>query len=313
MDKAAAWDVVASFLTSLAFEKGLAENSREAYQRDLGDFIDYCVNKGLDDWDDVSPVDITRYLNELYDLGIAPATINRRLSALKGFFIYINREGICSNDPARTVKGPRSRRKLPLVLDYPQIEKLLDQPDTGTPIGIRDCAMLELMYGCGLRVSELVGLKLDALRFDGDILMVKGKGDKSRLVPVGGCAREAVVKYISEARPLLVRDRRKAQEAIFLTQKRGSPMTRQGFWKILLGYVRSAGLVMEVTPHTLRHSFATHLLEGGAGLREVQELLGHVSIATTMIYTHIDRSHLYEVVMSCHPRNRRIELSIVSP
>ena len=304
MDKAAAWDVVASFLTSLSLERGLAENSRDAYQRDLGDFIEYCDRKELNEWDEVAPADVIRYLNEMHDLGIASTTVNRRLSALKGFFSFINREGICCRNPAGNVRGPRSRRKLPIVLDIPQIERLLDQPDTSTPIGMRDCAMLELMYGCGLRVSELVGLKLDALRFDNEILMVTGKGDKSRLAPVGGCARVAVTKYLAEFRPLLVRDLRKAQEAIFLTQKRGTPMTRQGFWKILRGYVRSAGLEGEVTPHTLRHSFATHLLEGGAGLREVQELLGHVSIATTMIYTHIDRSHLYEVVMSCHPRNK---------
>ncbi|MDP8238458.1 MAG: site-specific tyrosine recombinase XerD [Candidatus Hatepunaea meridiana] len=302
MNNDVAWNTVAAFLTSLALEKGLAENSRLAYRRDLGDLIDFCNRRELKDWDDVTTADITAYLNELYDLGIAPATVNRRLSAFRGFFTFLNREGMCKSDPARVVTGPRSRRKLPSVLTIPQIETLLDQPDLSAPIGIRDHAMIEMMYGCGLRVSELVGLPLDALRLKGEILMVKGKGEKTRLVPVGGYAREAVAKYLSEVRPGFVRERKLTQDAIFLTQKRGTPMTRQGFWKILQAYIRTADFKIEVTPHTLRHSFATHLLEGGAGLREVQELLGHSSIETTMIYTHIDRSHLLEVVRTFHPR-----------
>ena len=199
--------------------------------------------------------------------------------------------------------GPRRRRKLPVVLTITQMEKLLEQPDTTTPAGIRDRAMLEMMYGCGLRVSELVGLPLDAVKMEGKVIIVTGKGGKSRLVPTGGYAREALTEYMKEARPQFVRDRRLTRDAIFLSQKLGKPMTRQGFWKILRGYVVQAGLSGDITPHTMRHSFATHLLEGGAGLREVQELLGHASIETTMIYTHIDRSHLYEVVKTFHPRN----------
>ncbi len=303
MNTDAAWQAVASFLTSLSLEKGLAENSRKGYQRDLGDLIEFCDRRGLKDWNDVTSAEIIRYIGELYDLGIAPATVNRRLSAFRGFFAFMCREDFCKSDPTRTITGPHSSRKLPLVLEIPQVEKLLDQPDAATPVGIRDRAMLETMYGSGLRVSELVGLKLDALRFEGEILWVTGKGGKMRLVPVGGYARAALEKYMREVRPSLMRDRRKAREAIFLTLKRGTPMTRQGFWKILQGYVRAADLSVEVSPHTLRHSFATHLLEGGAGLREVQELLGHASIETTMIYTHIDRSHLLEVVRTFHPRN----------
>ncbi|MCF7810678.1 site-specific tyrosine recombinase XerD [bacterium] len=302
MNKDSAYEAVASFLTFAALEKGLAANSREAYRLDLSDFVEFCDNNDLQTLDNVTPALIVHYLTELFDLGIAPATISRRLSSLKGFFKYLHRDGLCSQDPARTVKGPRSRRKLPVVLDIAQIEKLLEQPDQDTPIGIRDRAMLELMYGCGLRISELVSLKLDAIRFDGEILMVTGKGSKTRLIPVGGYARKALAKYLEQVRSSLVRERRKTLDAVFLTQLRGAPMTRQGFWKILRGYVTSANLTIEVTPHTLRHSFATHLLEGGAGLREIQELLGHVSIATTMIYTHTDRSHLYDVIMSCHPR-----------
>ena len=302
MDTDSAWDTVAAYLTSLALEKGLSENSRVAYQRDLADLIDYCTRREISNWNDVTSADISRYLNELYDLGIAPATVNRRLSAFRGFFPFLCREGICEADPARVVIGPRSRRKLPSVLTIPQVETLLAQPDLNTPAGVRDRAMLELMYGCGLRVSELIALTLDAPRMDGEILFVRGKGDKTRLVPVGGYARDAVMKYLSEVRPGLVKDRRQARDAIFLSLKLGKPLTRMGFWKILRAHVQAAGIKEEVTPHTLRHSFATHLLEGGAGLREVQELLGHSSIETTMIYTHVDRSHLYEVVKTFHPR-----------
>jgi len=302
MDTDAAWNTVAAYLTSLALEKGLSENSRSAYQRDLADLIDYCSCKGISGWNDITSADISRYLNELYDLGIAPATVNRRLSAYRGFFTFLCREGILQADPARVVIGPRARRKLPSVLTIPQVEALLAQPDLNTPAGVRDRAMIELMYGCGLRVSELITLTLDALRMDGEILFVRGKGDKTRLVPVGGYARDAVMKYLSEVRPSLVKDRRQTKDAIFLSLKLGKPLTRMGFWRILKAHVAAAGIKEEVTPHTLRHSFATHLLEGGAGLREVQELLGHASIETTMIYTHVDRAHLYEVVKTFHPR-----------
>ena len=302
MDTDTAWNAVASFLTSLSLEKGLAANSRAAYQRDLGDLIDFCGRKGIKSWQDVASADISRYLNELYDLGIAPATVNRRLSAFRGFFAFLCREGICQSDPARVVIGPRSRRRLPPVLTITQVEKLLAQPDQNTPAGIRDLAMLEMMYGCGLRVSELIGLQLDALRMQGIILRIVGKGENTRLVPVGGCAREALAKYLSEVRPGLIRDQKRTRDAIFLSIKLGKPLSRMGFWKILRRYVLEAGIGEDVSPHTLRHSFATHLLEGGAGLRDVQELLGHASIETTMIYTHIDRSHLYEVVKTFHPR-----------
>ncbi|HHE46693.1 MAG TPA: site-specific tyrosine recombinase XerD, partial [Bacteroidetes bacterium] len=233
MDTDSAWDAVASFLTSLSLEKGLAANSRAACQRDLGDLIDFCGRKGIKSWRDVASVDISRYLNELYDLGIAPATVNRRLSAFRGFFTYLCRERICESDPARVVIGPRGRRRLPPVLTIPQMEKLLAQPDIGNPAGIRDRAMMEMMYGCGLRVSELIGLRLDALRMQGVILQVKGKGDKTRLVPIGGYARAALAKYLSEVRPGLVRDRRSARDAIFLSMKLGKPLSRMGFWKIL--------------------------------------------------------------------------------
>lgn len=303
MDVDSAWNAVAGFLTTLSLEKGLSGNSREAYNHDLGDLIDFCTRRGISGWDKITTADLTKYLGELYDLGIAPATSNRRLSAFRGFFAYLQREGICESNPASIISGPRSRRKLPDVLTYEEIKLLLNQPDLSTPAGIRDRAMLEVMYGCGLRVSELVSLKRDDFILDGKLLKVRGKGDKQRIVPVGGCAVEALEHYRTQVRSGLIRNPRDAGEVIFLSQKLGKPLTRQGFWKILRGYVFAAGIKSEVTPHTLRHSFATHLLEGGAGLREVQELLGHASIDTTMIYTHIDRNHLLEVLRTFHPRN----------
>jgi len=303
MNTDAAWSAVAGFLTSLALEKDLAENSREAYRRDLGDLIEYCQRCGIGLWSDVKSADITRYLTELYDLGIAPATVNRRLSAFRGFFAWLCREGTCQTDPAKLVSGPRARRRLPNVLTIAEVEKLLAAPNLSNPIGIRDRAMLEVVYGCGLRVSELVNLKLDAFRLDGRLLLIQGKGGKQRLVPIGGYATQAVTDYLQKIRPLWVRDVRKTQDALFLTQKRGAPMTRQGFWTILKAHTTTAGIETRVTPHTLRHSFATHMLEGGAGLRDVQELLGHASLVTTTIYTEIDSAHLYEVVKTFHPRN----------
>ena len=303
MDDDAAWSAVAGFLTSLALEKDLADNSREAYRRDLADLIDYCRRSGAADWAGVKPADITRYLTELYDLGIAPATINRRLSAFRGFFAWLCREGAIPSDPAKLLSGPRARRRLPNVLTIAEVEKLLAVPDTATPIGLRDRAMLEVAYGCGLRVSELVNLQLGAFRLENRLILIRGKGGKERMVPVGEFAARAVGDYLQKCRPLWVKDVRRAGEALFLTQKRGAAMTRQGFWTILKSLTTKAGITTRVTPHTLRHSFATHLLEGGAGLRDVQELLGHASLVTTTIYTEIDKDHLYEVVKTFHPRN----------
>lgn len=207
------------------------------------------------------------------------------------------------DDPTELITGLTTRRRLPDVLTVNEIEALLGAVDTSNAPGLRDKAMLELAYGCGLRVSELVGVKVTDFIMDGAILKVTGKGSKERLVPVGGYAREALVDYINRGLPGLKRDRAKSQGRLFLSAKLGKPLTRVGFWTLLKGYVSKAGLTSRVTPHTLRHSFATHLLEGGAGLREVQELLGHASIDTTMIYTHVDRTHLLEVVRTFHPRN----------
>ena len=303
MDEAKAWDAVAGFLTGQALEKGLSEKTCEAYRNDLGNLIDFCVQRSITDWDDVTPLDITRFIGELYDLGISPATVNRRLSAYRGFFSYLAREGILKTNPAKLVTGPRAGRKLPHILSPENISAILEQPDNSTPAGLRDRAILELMYGCGLRVSEVIAVRLESFVLEGKLLAVTGKGEKQRLVPIGGMAQKAVVDYLSQGRPRLVREPRKAGSFLFLSVKLGKPVSRQAVWLMIKKYTREANPELNVTPHTFRHSFATHLLEGGAGLRDVQAMLGHVSIDTTMIYTHIDRSHLIEVVRTFHPRS----------
>jgi len=290
------------FLTMVSLEKGLAENTSRSYRLDLEDLLRFLADESVSEPTAVKTLHISRYIGKLYDLGIAPATISRRLSAFRGYFAYLQREGVIKKDPAELVESPKALRHLPEVLSVAEVERLIAAPDAQTPAGIRDRAMLELGYGCGLRVSELVSVKIGDFLLEGKILKVTGKGGKQRLVPVGECARNAIERYMQVVRPTLIKDRAAAKDALFLSLKLGTGMTRAAFWQHLQGYLLTAGLSRKITPHTLRHSFATHLLEGGAGLRDVQELLGHASIATTTIYTHIDRSHLIEVVRSFHPR-----------
>lgn len=290
------------FLTMVSLEKGLALNTTKSYRLDLEDLIRFLAESGIDRPDSVQTVHITEYLSKLIDLGIAPATIARRLSAFKGLFAYLQREEVIKDDPAELVESPKAIRHLPEVLTVVEVERLIAAPDPQTDGGLRDRAMLELGYGCGLRVSELVSVKLGDFLLEGKILKVTGKGGKQRLVPVGECARNAIELYMQKVRPKLIKDRALLKDALFVSLKHGTAMSRIAFWQNLQGYLLKAGLTRKITPHTLRHSFATHLLEGGAGLRDVQELLGHANIATTTIYTHIDRSHLIEVVRSFHPR-----------
>ncbi len=311
MNKERAWDTVAGFLTYLALEKGLSENSREAYQNDLRDLIDFCVETRIRNWNNITPVNLTEYISKLFDLGIASSTISRRLSAYRGFFHYLRLEDIVKKNPAKLIPPPGKSRKLPEVLALSDIESIITQIETVVEnenalqknARIRDRAMFEMLYGSGLRVSEIVDLKLESILAKGKVLDVFGKGSKNRLVPTGEVSRWALKRYLKEVRPELVRDSRKTRDAVFLSLKLGAPLTRQAIWQMVKKYTAAAGIKIDVTPHTFRHSFATHLLEGGAGLRDVQEMLGHVSIETTVIYTHIDKHHLLDVVRQFHPRN----------
>ena len=324
MNRELAWNAIAGFLTEIALEKGLAKNSCLAYENDLKDLIDYTVDNKIKSWHDITPLILSRYLSDLSDLGIATSTISRRLSSFRGFFNYLYREGEMKKNPAKLVSSPRIEKKLPEVLSVEQIELILKQIRLTTAQRIkaerqknkprsyiirdlkyaskRDTAMFEILYGSGLRVSELINLSFESLMMNGEFLNVTGKGGKQRLVPVGGKAQKALSDYVGTVRPQLKRDTHSAGNFIFLSIRHGKRLSRQAVWQMVKKYISDAGIEITVTPHTFRHSFATHLLEGGAGLREVQEMLGHASIETTTIYTHIDRNHLLEVVRSFHPR-----------
>ncbi len=303
MEKKHAELAVGSFLTSISLEKGLSENTKDAYQRDLSNLIDYCVDQNVTDWKTLTASNLTGYVTGLYDLGIAATTISRRLSAIRSFYRYLQRDGVVNSNPAELVSSPRQMRNLPGALTVEEINRIIAVINRSTPAGLRDWAIIETLYGCGLRVSELTGLRKEWFLMNGEVINVTGKGGRQRLVPVGLQAQHAIRRYMAEVRPKLAEKPDQARDFIFLSMKRWGPLSRQAVWNMVKQYVVAAGIMVAVTPHTFRHSFATHLLEGGASLRDIQELLGHVSIETTEIYTHVDRAHLIETIRSCHPRN----------
>ncbi len=282
-----------AFLDSLAVERGLSANTVRAYARDLRAHLAFIHSQGLRDLRRVEESHLIVYLGRLRRTGAAPATVMRKLSAVRGFYRYLVREESIGSDPTANLPAARLQRRLPSVLSVEEVTRLLAQPDPDTRRGLRDRAMLELLYATGLRVSELVHLSRGDINFDMGLVRCLGKGSKERIVPVGGPALEAVRSYLAA--------RRDAAPALFLGNK-GHPITRVTFWRIVRRYARQAGIRTPISPHTLRHSFATHMLEGGADLRAIQELLGHASIATTQIYTHVSVDRLREVYRSYHPR-----------
>ncbi|MZP28425.1 site-specific tyrosine recombinase XerD [Heliobacterium undosum] len=289
-----------AFLAHLAVERGLSGNTIEAYRRDLADLAAFLAGRGISDPADVTRPDLQDYLYHTHRRGLSAATRARRLAAIKGYFGFLFDEGISRDDPTELIDGPRLQRPLPDVLNVEEVAALLQAPPR-TIVGLRDRAMLETMYACGLRVSELIALTLDQVRLDLGLVRVLGKGMKERIVPLGGLAAAAIEEYLSRTRGTLTGHT--AEKHLFLNQ-RGKPLTRQGFWKILKAYAAEAGIAKEVTPHTLRHSFATHLLSNGADLRAVQEMLGHADVSTTQIYTHLTTGRLREVYDRSHPRAR---------
>lgn len=292
---------ITAFLEYLKLEKGLADNTQAAYQRDLEKFLAYMKKQRPDllHWKDVNKRDIIGFLAWQMDAGAAYSTVARSLSCIKSFYKFMIMEDHIAVNPTSDLETPKINRKLPKVLSIEEVDKLIEQCNVMTLLGLRDRAMLELMYGTGLRVSELLALQIDDMNFTAGFLRCLGKGRKERIVPVNRSSIEWVQRYMIRSRRELVRDQR--ERTLFLNAH-GRPLTRQGFFKILAGYAEKSGIEKEITPHTLRHSFATHLLENGADLRAVQELLGHADISTTQIYTHITRSHLREVYQQCHPR-----------
>jgi len=297
------------FLGHLSVERGLSQNTTEAYERDLRRYREFLAQQGVSDGTNASDSDIAAFVSHVSGLRrpdgrhYSAATAARSLASVRAFHRFLLQEGTSESDPSADVSRPKVPRSLPRPLTVEEIQRLVESPSDRTPASLRDRAALELLYGAGLRVSELVGLDVDDVDLDDDAsVRVVGKGDKERVVPIGRYASHAVSSYLVSGRPSLAGPRSRA--ALLLNQ-RGGRLTRQGCAKILASHVKRAGITRRVTPHTLRHSFATHLLEGGADVRVVQELLGHASVSTTQIYTLVTQEHLREVYYSSHPRARK--------
>jgi integrase/recombinase XerD len=287
------------FLDELRSGRRLSDNTVNAYARDLTDYRAFALRHGLSGWSEVTSTFVDGYFALLMKRGLSGATAARRRSALRGFHAWLARGTGGNGDPLDELPSPRRERRLPRALTVEEVEILLAQPAGEEPLPLRDRAMLELAYGSGLRVSELCGLKRADLDLANRLVTVIGKRDKQRSVPFGRAAQRALREYLDRARPLIVR---RVRHDFVFANARGQGLSRMGFWKILRGHARAAGIAGSVHPHLLRHSFATHLLHGGADLRVVQELLGHASVATTAIYTHLDRAYLREVHRTFHPR-----------
>ena len=290
--------LIEDFLHHLSVERGLAKNSVLAYGRDLAKFGRFLKRKGRTTRQ-VRRGEIDEFARRLGRDGLQAKSIARALNAVRMFFRYLVAEKVVADDPTAAVRAPRTLKALPRFLTLEEVDHLLNAPDAGSPLGLRDAAMVELLYATGLRVSELVSLRGGDLDLEGGCLRCLGKGNKERLVPMGRKAAQRLRAYLERARPALLG--KSASAALFLNS-RGGPMTRQGFWKILKNHGRAIGLRSRLSPHVLRHSFATHLLERGADLRSVQMMLGHADISTTQIYTHVNRERLRRIYRDFHPR-----------
>ncbi len=285
------------YLAVLLVERGLAANSVSAYRRDLQSYGRWLASRELEATA-CERGHLRRYVTDLRGRGLSARSAARALAALRGLYRYLVERGACRQDPTLDLESPKLMRSLPRFLSAEEVEALVASPDVSQPLGLRDRAMLETLYATGVRVSELVELTVGQLRLDPGYVRVWGKGSKERIVPVGSEARAWLARYLEKARPALDTKR---QEALFLTV-RGRGMTRQRFWGLIRGYGRRAGIATGISPHVLRHSFATHLLEHGADLRAVQAMLGHADISTTEIYTHVTRERLRSLYDSKHPR-----------
>ncbi len=291
--------LVDEFLNYLTVEKGLSKNTIMAYKTDLMHFISRMEKLGIKDAGALKRQDIMSYLLYLKDNGIGSNSISRALVAIKMFYRFLVQEHLAKDDVAGVLESPKLIRALPDVLNIAEVDKLLSAPDLRDWVGIRDRAALELLYATGMRVSEIVELTREGLNLDIGFVKCTGKGDKERIVPIGTKAKEAAARYLEKVRPKLVK--RKDDPHLFVSRL-GRKISRQTFWKMIKRYAKLARIKKEITPHTLRHSFATHLLEKGADLRVVQEMLGHADIATTQLYTHIDRTRLKSIHKQFHPR-----------
>ncbi len=284
----------------LRLEKNLSPRSLSSYNFDLTKYSRFLTRSSINNAVQASEDTVTKFLHRLHRSGLAPRSIARHISAVRGFHRFLVAEQVTKNDPTQNLEPPKRSKSLPEVLSVAEVEAILKQPDTHLPLGIRDRTILEVLYATGVRVSELINLKQQNLMFDEGLILVYGKGSKERLVPIGRSAQKWVSRYRKDVRTHLAK-RGTTGDYVFLNA-RGKRITRAAIWDIVGKYARSAKVHKEVHPHTFRHSFATHLLEGGADLRAVQEMLGHADISTTQIYTHIDREYLKEVHRTFHPR-----------
>ncbi len=288
------------YLAVLRLEKNLSANTVESYKNDIANLIQFLQNYNIEDPEQIKYNHLAQFFKFLKDAGLASSSASRYHSSLKGFFSYLFQNQYITKNPVEKIPSPKLSKKLPQVLSVNEIEAILAQPDVKNKLGLRDKALLEMFYACGIRVSELINIKISGLYFKEEIIRVFGKGSKERLVPIGRSAIMWVTEYLKLSRPLLEK-KNKSENYLFLNT-RGTKLSRMGIWKIVDRYVKEANIDKEVHPHTFRHSFATHLLEGGADLRAVQEMLGHADISTTQIYTHIDRDYIKQVHRDFHPR-----------
>ncbi len=291
------------FINYLILEKGLSDNTRLAYRNDIHRYLEFLEGQNVRPIEKTESRTIRELIVFLSNLGMASSSIARNITAIRMFHRFLMNENILSFDPTDNLELPKSGRKLPTFLEIPEVELLLAQPDIRQPKGIRDRAILETLYATGVRVSELIGITRSSLIEEERFIRIFGKGSKERLVPIGSVALDWIRKYQDLVRPALLKGIQRS-DILFLSMH-GRPLTRIAVWQILKFYVAEAGIEKRVSPHTLRHSFATHLLEGGADLRSVQEMLGHADISTTQIYTHLDREYLKEVIQTFHPREQK--------
>jgi integrase/recombinase XerD len=292
-------ELLDSFLHYLAVEKGLALNTLEAYGRDLNAYVAFLEGEGIASLADTTTITVMTFMQRLQKRGLSLRSITRAIVALRGLYRFLSQEGYLAVNPLEDMELPKLRSTLPHVLSVQDMERLLAQPDAGLPRGIRDGAMLELLYATGMRVSELVTLPTSGVNLEMGVVSVKGKGGKERICPIGEMAMDRVRTYLEQARPAFLKGR---ESPYLFLNNRGSRLSRQGFWQILRRYALEAGITKRITPHTVRHSFATHLLERGADLRFIQAMLGHADISTTQVYTHVNQEYLKKLHRQFHPR-----------
>ncbi|CAJ1314487.1 site-specific tyrosine recombinase XerD [Paenibacillus sp. PK4536] len=289
-----------TFIRYLTEEKALSRNTLESYRRDLNQFLEFARQRDLQLPDQIRKTHIALFLGEMRQMGKASSTITRMTVSIRSFCQYLVRQGMIQQDPSIHMEAPKAEKRLPNVMTIEQVGHLIDAPDRQSPQGRRDRAMLELLYATGIRVSELISINVDDVRLDLKFLRCANNAGKERIIPITGVTVKRVGEYIEQGRQQLIRNH--PEELALFVNQLGTRLTRQGFWKMIKKYAREAGIEADITPHTLRHSFATHLLESGADLRSVQEMLGHADISTTQIYTQVSKKNMKDVYEAHHPR-----------